>query len=98
MFILNALRAAQIISYSAQCAFKIWREQLYLDHEGRLCCSRRLYDKIEQLPPYLECALSNFRDSLNAHSATLGASMISLEQEKNAQNWVTANKIRLSLY
>ncbi len=57
---------------------------------------RHLYDKIEQLPPYFECALSNFRDILNAHRATLGASMI--EQVKNAPNWETANKIRLSCY
>jgi hypothetical protein len=71
---------------------------IYIYHEGRSCCSGRLYDKIEQLPPYFECALSNFRDILNAHRATLGASMILLEQEKNAPNWVTANKIRLSLY
>jgi hypothetical protein len=40
--------------------------------------------------------LSNFQDILNAHRATLGASMILLE--KNAPNWVTANKIRLSMY
>jgi hypothetical protein len=38
-----------------------------------------IYDKIELLLPYFECALSNFRDILNAHRATLGASMISLE-------------------
>ncbi len=77
---------------------KIWREQLYLYYECRLCCSGRLYDKIEQLPPYFECALSNFQDILNAHRAALGASMISLEQEKNAPNWEASNKIRLSLY
>jgi hypothetical protein len=76
----------------------VWREQLYLYHEGRLCCSRHLYDKIEQLPKYFECALSNFQDILNAHRATLGASMISLEQVKYLPNWETANKIRLSLY
>jgi hypothetical protein len=35
---------------------------------------------------------------LNAHRATLGASMISLEQVKNAPNWETANQIRLSFY
>ncbi len=58
----------------------------------------RLYDKREQLPQYFECALSNFRDILNALRATLGASMISLEPEKNAPNLVTANKIRLFLY
>jgi hypothetical protein len=57
-----------------------------LYHEGRLCCSRHLSDKIEQLPLYFECALSNFRDIVNAHRATLGASMISLEQVKNAPN------------
>jgi hypothetical protein len=57
-----------------------------------------IYDKIEQLPPYFECALSNFRDILNAHRATLGASMISLEQVKNVPNWEIANKIRLSFY
>jgi hypothetical protein len=65
---------------------------------GGLCYSRRVYDKIEQLPPYFEYALSNFREILNAHRATLGASMISLEQVKNAPNWETANKIRLSFY
>jgi hypothetical protein len=54
--------------------------------------------KKEQLPPYFDCALSNSRDILNAHRATLGASMISLEQEKNAPNWEKANKICLSWY
>jgi hypothetical protein len=39
-----------------------------------------MYYQIEQLPPYFECALSNFRDILNAHRAPLGASMMSLEQ------------------
>jgi DNA-binding XRE family transcriptional regulator len=42
--------------------------------------------------------IEQFPRHLNAHKATLGASMISLEEEKNAPNWVTANKIRLSLY
>ncbi len=54
----------------------------YLHHEGRLCCSRHLHDKIEQLPQYSECALSNSRHILNAHEATFGSSMMSLEQEK----------------
>jgi hypothetical protein len=50
-------------------------------HEGQLCCSRRLYDNraahaifwmpIEQLPTHL-----------NAHRATLGASLMSLEQQQ----------------
>jgi hypothetical protein len=35
--------------------------------------------KIEQLPLYFECALSNFQDILNAHRATLGTSVILLE-------------------
>jgi hypothetical protein len=61
-------------------------------------CSRHLHDRIEQLLPYFECALSNSRDILNVHRATLGASMISLEQEKNVPNWEKANKIHLSLY
>jgi hypothetical protein len=56
-------------------------------HEGRMCRSRHLYDKIEQLLPYFECALRNFRYILNAHRATFGASMMSLEQQKNAPNW-----------
>ncbi len=56
------------------------------------------YDQIDQLPPYFECAVSNFQDILNAHRAALGASMISLEQAKNAPNWEAANKIRFSLY
>ncbi len=64
-------------------AFKIWRKLLYLHHEGRLCCCRRVHDKVEQLPPYFECALSNFRDILNAHRAALGASLMSQEQKKN---------------
>ncbi len=51
--------------------------------EGLLCYSRSLYDKIEQLPPYFDCALSNFWDILNAQRATLGASLILLEQQKN---------------
>jgi hypothetical protein len=51
-----------------------------------LCCSGHLYDQIEQLPPYFECALINFRDVLNAHRAALGASMMLLEQNKNALN------------
>jgi hypothetical protein len=59
--------------------------------------SRHLYDQIEQLPPYFECALSNFQDILNALSATLGASMMLLEQQENVPNWESANKIRLSL-
>jgi hypothetical protein len=94
---LNVLRAAKSVSKSAQCAFKIWREQLYYVTKAD-CVALGLYDKIEQLPPYFECALSNFRDVLNVHRASLGASMISLEQEKNAPNWEAANKIRLSLY
>ncbi len=76
---------------------QIWRELLYLHHEGQLCCSRRLYDKIEQLPPYFECTLSNFPDTLNVHRATLGASMMSPEHYKNAPNWESANNIFLSL-
>jgi hypothetical protein len=36
----------------------------------------------EQLTPYFECALSNFRDILIAHRATLGASIMLLEQYK----------------
>jgi hypothetical protein len=58
---------------------------LYLYHEGRFCCSRRLNEKIEQLPPYFVCVLSNFGDILNAHRAALGASMMSLEQQKCAK-------------
>jgi hypothetical protein len=42
---------------------------------------------VEQLPPYFECTLINSRHILNAHRATLGASMMLLEQEKNAANW-----------
>ncbi len=79
--ILNVIKAAQSVCKSAQCAFKISRELLYLHHEGRFCCYRRLYDKVEQLPPYFECELSNFRDVLNAYRATFGASLMSLEQQ-----------------
>jgi hypothetical protein len=59
------------------CSMRIlnMQEQLYFHHKGQLCSSMRLHDKIEQLPPYL-----------NAHRAALGASMMSLEQEKNAPN------------
>jgi hypothetical protein len=32
-------------------------------------------------PPYFECELINFRGILNAHRATLGASMMSLKQK-----------------
>jgi hypothetical protein len=56
------------------------REQLYFHHKGQLCSSMRLRDKIEQLPPYFECAQSS-----------LGASMMSLEQEKNVPNLELAN-------
>jgi hypothetical protein len=56
------------------------REQLYFHHKGQLCSSMRLHDKIEQLPPFL-----------NVHRAALGTSMMSLEQEKNAPNWESAN-------
>jgi hypothetical protein len=55
-------------------------------HEGWMCCSRCLYDKIEQLPPYFECTLSHFRHILNVHRATLGTSMMSLEPQKNTPN------------
>ncbi len=61
------------------------------------CVALGTYEKIEQLPPYFECALSNFRDIFNMHWAVLGASMMSLEQQKIVPNWETANKIRLAL-
>ncbi len=35
------------------------REQLYFHHKGQLCSSMHLHDKIEQLPPYFECAQSS---------------------------------------
>jgi hypothetical protein len=53
-------------------------------------------DKTEHLPPYLECALSNPLHILNAHRATLGASMMSQEKETNAPNW-KSYQIYLSL-
>jgi hypothetical protein len=56
-------------------------------HESWMYFSRRLNDKIEQLPLFFECALSNSRYILNAHRAKLGASMMSLEQQQNAPNW-----------
>jgi hypothetical protein len=56
-----------------------------------------LFEKIEQLPPYFESALSTFRDILNVHRATLGASLMQLEQQKNTPNWESSSKIRLSL-
>jgi hypothetical protein len=40
--------------------------------------------KKKQLAPYFECAFSSFRDILNAHRATLGASLKSLEKRTNA--------------
>jgi hypothetical protein len=70
---------------------------IYITKADILCCSRRLYDKIEQFLPYFECALSNFQDILNAHRATLGASMKLLEQQGKGPNWESTNKIRLSL-
>jgi hypothetical protein len=33
---------------------------IYVHREGWLCCSRRLHDKIEQLPTYFKCTWSNF--------------------------------------
>ncbi len=68
-------------------------EQLYLHHEGRLCCSGRLHDKIEQLPPYFGWALSNSRDTWNAHGATIGASMMLLELQKLCQ---TGHRTRIN--
>ncbi len=59
---------------------------IYITKADCVALGAYMIKKIEQLPPYFECALSNFRDILNAHRATLGASMISLEQEKNAPN------------
>ncbi len=56
-----------------------------------------LHDKIEQLPPYFECAKSNSQHILNLLRATLGASKISLKQEKSAPNWESGNKIHLFL-
>jgi hypothetical protein len=53
--------------------------------------------KIEQQQPYFECALSNSQQILNACRATIGASMVSLEQQKNVPNFESANKIHLSL-
>jgi hypothetical protein len=56
----------------------------YLHHEGLFFCSGRLHDKIEQLPPLrIEQLLTHFE----WHRATLGASMMSKEQEKNVLNW-----------
>ncbi len=46
----------------------------------------RLHGKIEQLQPYFEYTESNSQHISNAHQAALGASMMSLEQEKNALN------------
>jgi hypothetical protein len=43
-----------------------------------------LDDKIEQLLQYFERTLSNYRDILNALRGTLGASLMSLVQQKNA--------------
>jgi hypothetical protein len=49
------------------------REQLYFHRKIQLCSSMRLRDKNRAAPAIL-----------NAHRAALGASMMSLEQEKNA--------------
>jgi hypothetical protein len=37
----------------------------------RMCCSTRLYDKIDHLLPYFEWALSNSRHIFNAHRANV---------------------------
>jgi hypothetical protein len=42
-------------------------------------------------------AESNFQDIFNVHKATLGASLMSLEQQKNVPNWESTNKILISL-
>ncbi len=55
-------------------------------------CSRRLHDRIEQLPPHFESALSNSRHILNGHRALLGASVMSLEQQKNPLLHELANR------
>jgi hypothetical protein len=70
---------------------------VYITKADCVALGAHMICKIEQLQPYFECALSNFRDILNVHRATLGASMMSLEQQENAPNWESANKIRLSL-
>jgi hypothetical protein len=41
--------------------------------------------------------IEQFPSILNAHRATLGAFMMSLEQQEYAPDWESANKIRLSL-
>ncbi len=56
------------------------QEKLYFHHKGQLCSSMCLHDKIEQLPPYFECAQSSiwrFHDVARAR--------------KNAPNWESAN-------
>jgi hypothetical protein len=86
LLILNALRTTLSVFSSAHRAFKIWRELLYLHHEGRLCCSKCPHDIIEQLPPYLFYnAHWATPDVLNAQKATLGSSMMLLEQQKMRQ-------------
>ncbi len=78
-------------------AFKIWRELLYFHHEGWLCCWKRLYDNMEQLPAYL-----------NAHWAISEIFWMRIEQhltppwchksnKKVAPNWESGNKIRLRI-
>jgi hypothetical protein len=46
---------------------------------------------VEQLPPYFDCALINSQHILNAHRATLGASMMSLGKKKM---WQTGNRYK----
>ncbi len=84
-------RASQGISWSAQCAFKIWRVLLYLHHEGRLCCFRCLYDKIkaahaifcmriEPLLRHFECAKSYTWCFLDVARATKRCTKLGISQ------------------
>jgi hypothetical protein len=58
----------------------MWRELLYfIIRAGCVALGAILFDKIEQLPPYFECALSNCRYIFNEYRATLGTSMFLLE-------------------
>ncbi len=54
------------VSEIAQCAFKIWRELLYLIIQALRTTQKAFMMQVEQLPSYFECALSRLGCALSS--------------------------------